>query len=85
MRKLMLAVCLCLGATSALAYDARTAAQEWNDARGNCRMGETSDGQPLTKDEVAATCERRDVLTVELKANGMCFDQSEQEWAVCAK
>lgn len=71
MRLALLLAALTFG-TAPLAFDAETKIQEYYKLRPECRV---------EADEKA--CEALNTLGKELTDNGYCWNQSEQEWAVC--
>lgn len=59
--------------SSAFAFDPVVAVQRWQAADSQCRM---------EADETA--CETRAKYTKELSENGVCFNNDEYEWYICA-
>lgn len=79
---LILAVGL-FGTSLAFAFDGPTAAENYYKLSQECRLGETPEGQTLTKEQSDKSCTTLDAVGKELTANGYCWDTSEQEWATC--
>lgn len=83
LRSISLMLALFAMCSAGLAFDAEATIQQYNATRPECRQGETLGGSILTPEQSAEACERLNEIGAELKANNYCFDQAEQEWAVC--
>jgi hypothetical protein len=82
-RAALLALLIALPSAAFATFDATSVIQMYDATRPECRQAESLGGTELTKDQSEAACERLEKIGAELKNNGYCFDQSEQEWAVC--
>lgn len=80
----LIALIFGLAVTSAAAFDGQKAASVYNDFRAACRQGELGE-KTLSLEEIEQYCVAIDALGFQLKSNGFCWDQSEQEWRACAK
>jgi hypothetical protein len=83
-----IALVLLLGASHAHAafdgtFKGPVVAEIYYEVRGACRMGETQDGKVLSEKEHNKQCYILDALGEQLKRNGYCWDNPEQEWIVC--
>lgn len=69
--------------TSLFAFDATAKIETYYDLRHECRVGEDAKGAALSSEQSAASCRELAVVGKELTKAGYCFDNSEQEWALC--
>lgn len=81
MRTLLIAS-LAVWSMNGFAFDGAKTIESYNEARPGCRQAEMN-GQPISAEESDKQCKILAKLGSELKANGYCFNQSEQEWAIC--
>lgn len=83
MRWIALALVALSPFATTLAFEAEAKIAEYNQLRPECRQAEDANGQPISTEQSAASCEALNVIGKELSENGYCFDKSEQEWAIC--